>query len=143
MGGFRITKIGQWVQAQRKLRRLATANLSSPLKAMGEHMLTRVSEAFEEERSPAGEKWPASKRAAGKRGKTLQKTGRLKGSVAYRVVGDSVHVGTNVVYGAIHNFGGKAGRGAQIPQRTFLEVTEDDREELGAIMDEFLSAEAP
>lgn len=138
MGGFRVTKIGDWLRAKRTMARLASADLRPPLKGAGEHMLTRVSDAFEEEKSPSGEKWKPSKKRSGK---TLTDTARLKKSVAYEVVGDDVHVGTNVVYGAIHNYGGETGRAGarfEMPQRTFLAVTDEDREEFGEMFREFV-----
>ena len=142
MGGFRISKVGDWARAQRAMFLLSSADLRKPLKAMGEHVLLRVSDAFQEETSPSGEKWKPSERAAArKRGKTLVQTGRLRASVAYEVHGDELHVGTNLVYGAIHNFGGETGRRDarfEMPKRTFLELTDGDRDEFGSIMGDFL-----
>ena len=40
-----------------------------------------------------------------------------------------MHIGTNVVYSAIHQFGGKAGRGKKvsIPARPFILLQEEDK----------------
>jgi phage virion morphogenesis protein len=39
---------------------------------------------------------------------------------------------TNVIYAAIHKFGGKAGRGKRvnIPARPYLQMTDEDMEEI-------------
>ena len=53
----------------------------------------------------------------------------------------SVEVGTNVVYGAIHQFGGAAGRKDRrvtIPARPFHGVSNEDRTELLAIINDHL-----
>jgi phage virion morphogenesis protein len=52
-------------------------------------------------------KWQASKRADGKRGQTLRKSGRLMNSISSTVADDRVIVGTNVIYAATHNYGAK------------------------------------
>ena len=77
-------------------------------------------------------KWAALKH---RYGQPLRDTGRLMNSISAQPVGDrTVLVGTNVVYAAIHNFGGKAGRGRKvtIPQREFMVIPED---EIGDIQD--------
>ncbi|MDO5541725.1 MAG: phage virion morphogenesis protein [Acinetobacter sp.] len=52
-------------------------------------------------------KWPLSIRVMREGGTTLRKTSRLVDSVTYNVLRDGVEIGTNVVYGAIHHFGGE------------------------------------
>lgn len=51
-----------------------------------------------------------------------------------QALGGSISVtwGTNVTYAAIHQFGGRAGKGhrARIPARAYLGVSDDDRAEL-------------
>ena len=69
--------------------------------------------------------------------KPLIDTGRLMKSITYKLRGrHGVAVGTNVVYGAIHQFGGKAGRGhsVTIPARPFLVVQDEDLQEIGEIL---------
>lgn len=52
-------------------------------------------------------KWPLSIRVMRKGGTTLRDTSRLMDSVTYNVLPDGVEIGTDVVYGAIHHFGGE------------------------------------
>ncbi|MBI5634867.1 MAG: phage virion morphogenesis protein [Nitrospirae bacterium] len=60
--------------------------------------------------------------------KVLQDTARLKNSINSNAFSDRVEIGTNVIYGAIHQFGGAAGRGKKvtIPARPFLMVQDED-----------------
>lgn len=65
-------------------------------------------------------------------GKPLVDSGRLRDSVVAYSDNDTALVGTNMVYAAIHNFGGMAGRGRKvnIPQREFLTLTDQDKQDL-------------
>lgn len=65
-------------------------------------------------------------------GKPLVDSGRLRDSVVAYSDNDTALVGTNMVYAAIHNFGGMAGRGRKvnIPQREFLTLTDQDKQGL-------------
>ncbi len=65
-------------------------------------------------------------------GKPLVDGGRLRDSVVAYSDNDTALVGTNMVYAAIHNFGGMAGRGrkVRIPQREFLTLTNQDKQDL-------------
>jgi phage gpG-like protein len=56
------------------------------------------------------------------------------------VTSDSVTVGTNVEYAAIHNFGGQAGRGRKvmIPARPFLVVQDEDITEMKSVIGDHL-----
>jgi phage gpG-like protein len=57
-------------------------------------------------------KWKPSKRSAdqgipGRAGSTLRDSNRLMNSITSTVQGDSVIIGTNVEYAAVHNYGAK------------------------------------
>ena len=116
------------------LARLA-AVLSHPddiMDRIGRHMVASTHRRFERERAPNGTPWLKSARAIAEGGQTLTDTGRLRGSIAHTLTdgGRGVEIGTNVVYAAIHQFGGRAGRGrrARIPARPYLGVDEHDRD---------------
>lgn len=74
-------------------------------------------------------------------GQILTRTGRLKSSINYHAGKDHVVVGTNLIYAAIHQFGGKAGRGhrANIPARPFLVVQDEDLEEIREIIRDYIA----
>lgn len=91
------------------------ADLRPLLRGMGQATVSEAKRHFDEG-GPAGRPWPASRRG----GQTLVDSGQLRRSLTYAVTGaDSVSVGSNVRYAAIHQFGGtiraKAGRMLAIP----------------------------
>ena len=116
------------------LARLAEV-LSDPgdiMDRIGRYLVASTHRRFERERAPDGTPWLKSARAIAEGNRTLTDTGRLRGSIAHVFTdgGRGVEVGTNVVYAAIHQWGGRAGRGrrAKIPARPYLGVDEHDRD---------------
>ncbi|SUA58087.1 phage virion morphogenesis protein [Oligella urethralis] len=86
---------------------------------------------FREEGRP---QWPSlspttvgmrAKRTGGKRFRILQDSGSLASSISTQHSSASATVGSNKVYAAIHQFGGKAGRNQSviIPARPYLPLT--------------------
>lgn len=76
-------------------------------------------------------------------GRILQRRGGgggLAGSIQTDAGLDYAMVGTNKRYAAIHQLGGKAGRGrkVEIPARPFLGVTEEDMHAIYEAIDEWL-----
>lgn len=61
-------------------------------------------------------RWKPSKRARREGGQTLIDTARLKNSITRRVAGKTLYVGTNVAYGAIHQFGGRIHKNVTVSQ---------------------------
>lgn len=74
------------------------------------------------------EKWKTSKRALAMGGQTLVDRSILKNSITKKAFETRAEIGTNVVYAAIHHFGGKAGRGRKvtIPARPYLMIQDED-----------------
>lgn len=138
------------------------------MKSIGEHMLRSVDDNFDAETDPDGRPWKpvrpetmARKRVK----KILHGMGRLRGSVNYRADARSVEIGTPVIYGAIHQLGGKTrphvirprrakalawlgGRhpvkkvdhpGSVIPARPYLGVGKRDRTAIGRIVKRHMS----
>lgn len=106
------------LEVQTALARLAqqVKNRGPVLDAIGGELLKRVQLNFRNSQSPEGVPWaPLKKRA----GKPLVDTARLRNSITYAVNGDSVSVGTNVIYAAIHNFGGEIQHAARSQQAYF------------------------
>lgn len=87
-----------------------------------------------EKKDPDGKRWkPWSRHYAQTRHSghsLLSGEGHLLDSIQHSVDGDSVSVGSNKVYAAIHQFGGAAGRGqkALIPARAYLGLSKLDKE---------------
>ncbi|MDE0392819.1 MAG: phage virion morphogenesis protein [Rhodospirillales bacterium] len=131
------------------LARLA-AVLSHPdgiMDAIGRYLVGSAHRRFERERAPDGTPWLKSARAIAEGGRTLTNTGQLRNSIAHTVTdgGRAVEVGSGVVYAAIHQFGGHAGRGrrARIPARPYLGVDEHDRDAITHIVSRALQGARP
>ncbi len=104
-----------------------TKDLRAPLREIGEEAHSMAMDAFESETSPGGVAWKPSKRAVKTGGKTLSDTGALKSSIDVAAFPNKVLIGSNLVYAAIHQFGGDAGRGHKVhlPARPYLPSEED------------------
>lgn len=112
-----------------KLERLskALANKKPLLRRIANTLQNVTEESFDKQTSPFGRRWKPNspKTLARKRGnKVLIKSGHLSQSFTQKITGNSVRVGTNKAYAAIHQFGGKAGRGKKvsIPARPFMPI---------------------
>lgn len=107
---------------------------------------------FETGEDPEGQPWVSSQRAIEEGGRTLTDTGALLGSIAAAFDATGAIVGTNLVYAAIHQFGGtikaKPGkalntpfgpRGAvNMPARPFLGFGPYEAKEIEAILSRHL-----
>ena len=110
MTGARITLEYDTAGLQAALSQ-AVAALASPgdlMDAVGAVIEEAVDRRFDTASDASGSAWPESQRARlGLRGgRTLTDSGRLRASISRSVSGPEVAVGTNLVYGAIHHFGG-------------------------------------
>lgn len=117
------------------------AVLSRPdgiMNRIGSHLVASTLRRFEGERAPDGRPWLKSARAIAEGNRTLTDTGRLRRSIAHAVGdgGHAVEVGSNVVYAAIHQLGGRAGkeRRTRIPARPYLGIDERDRDAIVRIV---------
>lgn len=82
-----------------------SGDLTPAMNAIGEHVVSVARLSFRAEKTPSGLPWPKSERALRQGGQTLSDKGRLKNSITKQATGNSVNVGTNVIYAAIHQFG--------------------------------------
>lgn len=130
--------------------------LAPVLDEIGMSLTTSTRHRFEEGRGPDGAAWAESGRAKAEGGRTLVDRGHLRDSITHRVEGTAVRVGTNRVYGGIHQFGGviegKSGplkfrtpgggfatvKSVEIPARPYLGLSEVDRAEATVILEEHL-----
>lgn len=81
-------------------------DMTPVMKSLGRVLLTGTQLRFRAGKGPEGQAWKQSKRAAEEGGQTLRKDGGLLGSITYEAGNGKVAIGTNKVYGAIHQFGG-------------------------------------
>lgn len=85
------------------------ARTSNPLglwQAIGVTVEASVQERFLAESGPDAQVWPKSLRPKLEGGKTLTDSARLMQSITSNATSDGVEIGTNVLYAAIHQFGG-------------------------------------
>ncbi|HLD66044.1 MAG TPA: phage virion morphogenesis protein [Pseudomonas sp.] len=132
--------------------RQAVSQLADPkplLLDIGEMLVNSTRDRFSSEQGPDGQAWAAlSPRYLATKspnpGKVLQRRGDLVRQIFPQVEGATLLVGTDRVYGAVHQFGalqgkfGKTKRGApipwgNIPARPFLGLSDADENELTLI----------
>ncbi|HND12313.1 MAG TPA: phage virion morphogenesis protein [Pseudomonadota bacterium] len=84
-------------------------DLTPAMKAVAGLLEDKTAQNFDAESGPLG-KWPAIKRPKNHRRihpRILRDTGRLVASVTTRHTSSTAEIGSNVVYAAIHHFGGE------------------------------------
>lgn len=124
------------------LARLSAVQFDSATSEIGAYMLRRVQENFLDQTLWSGAPMPRSAAAIARSGQTLMDSRALRQSYTWNLIAGGVEIGTNLVYGAIHHFGGQAGRGHRttIVARQVLGVSPEDEREIGEIvMDELRS----
>ncbi len=123
MTSFTVTVDDQEVRAALKRLADSAANPKPALAAIGEDLYTMTRKTFGASTDPWGRTWKPTRRG----NRPLIGAGRfLSGpSLHYNVAGNTLTLGSSAIYAAIHQFGGKAGRGKKvtIPARPFLPFT--------------------
>lgn len=143
-------------------RRLAIAfsgDTRPVMAAIGSALVGSTQRRFASQTDPDGNHWLANRTGYGatKRNvRILTESGRLRSSINSRPSQNEVRIGTNVVYAAIHQFGGtisaKGGgflsfriggqfvkvRSVKIEARPYLGISTDDREEVKDIVFGFI-----
>lgn len=128
------------------LGRLAAADLKPLMEGIAAEVEGATKRRIEVgKRAPSGTPWApwsedyARTRHAGQ--SLLRGRGALMDSIVGRVVGDdTVLVGSNLRYAAIHQFGGLAGMApgpAAIPARPYLGLSDEERGDLAAMAADF------
>lgn len=84
----------------------AGGDLTPAMDVVGAALVTSTQLRFERGEAPGGNPWPSSFRARVAGGQTLIDRGRLRDSITHEPSSHGVRVGTNVIYAAIHQFGG-------------------------------------
>ncbi len=121
-------------------------NMTPVMRVIAGIMHDAVEENFAKEGRP---KWkplaPSTIRQRAKKGhwpgKILQVSGQLASSITQKATSTSAIVGTNKKYAALHQFGGKAGRGhkATIPARPFLKLDDKALDEIRNKLIEYIT----
>lgn len=152
-----------------RLREIATrmSNMSPIMKAIGDRIVEQTKRRFEAGGpAPDGTPWKEPKTPNPKRIRTLTVSGHLRDSIRFQMIGNNaVAIGTNKVYAAIHQLGGKTPAhiirprnkgglfwlgakhpmksvrhpGSVIPARPFLGLSEANSKELLGIINEYIA----
>ncbi len=115
------------------------ASLSGLYASIGAEVESQTRRRIEDERTaPDGTPWAdwSPRYAATRHGNhsLLQNEGHLVDSITHLVTGNSVEVGTNLVYGATH----QVGRGG-IPARPFLGLSAENTADVLNVMDDWVT----
>ena len=170
MTGARIQAELDDTEIQRAVFRLAAMgqNMLPVARAIGVGLVRNTQDRFRAARDPEGRPWVPLKpfTLAMKRGPGILRESAMRGglqaSIAFRADagagGATVQIGTNKVYGAIHQFGGTirpknpkgllffrtpggqvwgAARQVTIPARPYLGISREDRETIMDVLDAF------
>lgn len=120
---------------------------------IADYMRSSTALRFDDQAGPDGAKWKPSKRAIDEGGITLTDRGHLKGSITASSDATSAIAGTNLIYAAIHQFGGritpKAGkkalntpfgprRSVTMPVRAFLGFAPEDVTRIEGVLSDHL-----
>jgi phage virion morphogenesis protein len=125
---------------EERISRLSRLDKSGLLDALGAEIESQTKLRIESEKeSPAGEAWPgwSARYAKSREGQhsLLMGEGHLYETITRVVHGDSVEVGTNRIYGAVHQFGFDE---RNIPARAYLGISSENEEDLEDTADRFL-----
>ena len=128
----------------------ASVTLAPVMREIAGILADASEQAFSDEADPAtGQPWKELTEAhkvrraeKGYTGAILQMVGDLASSIQSDYGKDFAQVGSNKVYAAIHQHGGLPGmpaRNAAIPARPFLGASEQDQDEIMAVLERHLS----
>lgn len=122
-------------------------DLTAPWKSIGEEMVNRTQQRFRDKEAPDGTPWAANSPVTEKHkghGRVLEgKSNELAKQFSYSAASDSVEWGSLMVYAAMQNFGGTKAEfphlWGDIPGREFIGLSDDDEDEVLAILADHLS----
>jgi phage virion morphogenesis protein len=131
-------------KVQAMLQRLIAFG-SHPRKAMEDiatYGESSTRQRFADQAGPDGAAWLPSQRVQEKGGKTLIKDRHLLDSIVSSAGDNGAEWGSNLIYAAIHQFGGQAGRGrkVEIPPRPYLGINSEDEENILDIINGHLAS---
>ena len=132
--------------------------------AIGTGLVASTHRRFVSQTDPDGRKWEAlhpDYRPVKRNSRILTESGRLRDSISSEPTQDTVRVGTGVVYGAIHQFGGTIvpknathlvfrlatgvaqAKSVTLPARPYLGISDDDEEMIADTVFGFIERAAP
>lgn len=144
MSGDLIIDLAGLLPAKRALDRLSRLDTQRLLEILGSEAESQTRRRLSEEKTdPDGQPWkPWSKAYEARRpakGGILDLDGELIDSIAYEVQDDAITLGSNLVYALVHQEGWKA---KNIPARPYLGVSDENLEDLGELVIDFIARTA-
>lgn len=147
MTGIALSLTLDDVAARRTLAHLVARgeNLFPLMDQIGGALAFSTQERFEHGVGPDGTPWLPSERAKAQGGQTLVDQAHLLNSITHEAAAQEVEVGSNIVYAAIHQEGGQAGRGGSVtlPARPYLGISAEDEIAVDAIVSAYIGEALP
>lgn len=165
-----MASISIWIEGDvpkllSRMKGLSNLDKKSLNEALAETLRESTLERFKQGRGPSGKRWKTSIRAAQSGGKTLIDSTDLRNSIKSSADETGFAVGTNVIYAATHQIGApkrtirakkakvlrfrvnghfvsKKQVQVSIPARPFLGVSDDDMEEIEAMLEDFVGGDS-
>ena len=131
-------------QALERLQR-RVGDLTPAMEDIGELLIETTKERFKTSTAPDGGRWAPNKPSTLARKKSnrplIGETKSLSTQFSYRAGRASVEIGSPMLYAAIHQLGGQAGRGRKvtIPARPFMGLSESDKRAVLEIIEDHLA----
>lgn len=122
-------------------------DLTAPMKSIGEEMINRTQQRFRDKEAPDGTPWAANSPVTEHRkghGRVLEgESNELAKQFSYSASSDGVEWGSLMIYAAMQNFGGTKAEfphlWGDIPGREFVGLSDDDEDEVLAILADHFS----
>lgn len=122
-------------------------DLTAPMKSIGEAMINRTQQRFRDKQAPDGTPWtensPVTRQRKG-HGRVLEgASNELAKQFSHSASSDGVEWGSLMIYAAMQQYGGSKAAfphlWGDIPARPFLGLSDDDEDEVLAILSSHLS----
>lgn len=142
MAGVNLSVEARGIErVQEILKQLEAAgkNMTPMFDEIGAYLSSETALQFRNAEDPNDKAWKVSQRARDEGGKTLTDFGHLRDSFTYFANRQSVIFGSNLVYSAIHHFGGQAGKGlkTKLPARPILGLNAQRNDDILEIVEDF------
>lgn len=136
MAGANITLDDSELQSLFSALISSGSNLELALRDIGDHLIPSHQERFEQQSAPDGSLWKPLKDATKKRkrknaSKLLIESGDLMETLSYDASSSELYFGTNLIYGATHQFGDSD---RNIPAREWLGLSDGDQDMITDIL---------
>ncbi len=143
--GLQITVHGD-EDIERLFAELTQPNFDDLMEGIGALVVSQTQTRIADEKeSPTGEPWEewSPKYAETRHGghSLLQGDNTLLNSINHQVAGQTVEVGSHLIYAGHHQFGSDktSGRGSGVPARPYLGISPGNRDEIEEFVNDFIS----